>query len=52
MLSLLDNKDLLQNAQQSLVNTGKKKQAINLIEQISFCYISKGRKVLNGCFST
>lgn len=38
--SLLDNKDPLQNVQLYFVNVWKK-QVINLIEQMSFCYISR-----------
>lgn len=38
-LSLLDNKDLIQNAQQFLVYTGKKKrQAVNFIEQMTLLH--------------
>lgn len=39
--SLLDNKGPLQNVQEYLVNMWEKKQVINLIEQMSFCYISR-----------
>lgn len=41
--SLLDNKHLIQNAQQFLVYTGEKKQAVNFIEQMTLCYISRGK---------
>ena len=38
--SLLDNKGPLQNVQEYLVNMWEKKQVINLIEQMSLCYIT------------
>ena len=39
--SLLDNKGPLQKVQEYLVNMWEKKQVINLIEQMSLCYISR-----------